>query len=107
MACEDCGKNRSVMIAMEPGRDRVPWELCGRCWMEGRRPMQLGTFKTAQIANPQLYAALVAHSERTTGSINRDKVNDDLGRARGADDPKQSAGDFDRKPRKATRSRRA
>lgn len=91
------------MVAMMPGRDRQPWELCGACYAEGCKPMKLGKFKVTPIADPKLYDALVAQSERTAGLINMDKANAGLGRA---DDPKASVGDFDKKPR-AARKRKA
>ena len=99
MACDDCGETAVAMIAMKPGRDGKPWELCGGCFVEGTKPMKLGMFKTTPISDPKLYDALASASERTAGLINMD-------RARGADDPKSSAGDFDRKPR-ASRKRKA
>lgn len=99
MACDDCNEVRPVMIAMKPGKDGEPWELCGVCWLEGRKPMKLGHFTITPIADPHLYDALVSASKRTAGLI--DHGSD------APDDPKASVGDFDRKPRKATRSRRA
>jgi hypothetical protein len=27
------------MVAMQPGKDQRPWQLCGRCWLDGLRPM--------------------------------------------------------------------
>jgi hypothetical protein len=42
-ACANCGELRPVMVVMNGGiGDKAPWDLCGRCWIEGRQPMKLG-----------------------------------------------------------------
>lgn len=32
MPCADCGQTRVVMLAMQPGKDGEPWEICSRCY---------------------------------------------------------------------------
>lgn len=61
------------MMPMMPGRDGKPWELCGRCWLEGRKPMKLGRFKATPISDPNLYDALASAADRTAGMINMDE----------------------------------
>lgn len=54
MACADCGQASGVLVQMsgtpglgpprEKDRDK-DWELCGRCWIEGRQPFKLGRLR--------------------------------------------------------------
>jgi hypothetical protein len=51
VACEDCGATRVAMIQMEKGKG-TPWELCGKCWVEGVKPNRVGNFKHVEEAPP-------------------------------------------------------
>lgn len=34
MICENCKKQKNVMLEMDKGSDK-PWWLCVRCWLDG------------------------------------------------------------------------
>lgn len=38
--CEHCGRQRLMMVPMEPGRDGKPWYLCPKCFEDGVKPMR-------------------------------------------------------------------
>lgn len=40
--CEQCGEANTVLVEMEPGRDRAPWFLCVKDWAEGTKPTKCG-----------------------------------------------------------------
>lgn len=59
--CEQCGRQRPVMVVMEPGNDGKPWELCSSCYLDGLRPMDWGVKKPAPPVvevSPEMAAAL-------------------------------------------------
>ncbi len=88
-ACGQCGERRPVMVPMMPGKDGAPWQLCSRCWIEGRQPFKLGRFKVVEISDPHLYDALASASKRTPGLIDHTGAEDLYS-------PKDDTGDFSR-----------
>lgn len=43
------------MVAMKPGKDGQPWELCSGCYLDGIRPMDHGIEKREHNAEPVSY----------------------------------------------------
>jgi len=55
ITCEHCNAQRDervVFIEMKPGKDRTPWFLCIRCWIEGIRPMNRNETIAVDVVKP-------------------------------------------------------
>jgi hypothetical protein len=43
--CAQCGEHRPVMVQMS--YEGKLWDLCSRCWIEGRQPFKVGLIHKA------------------------------------------------------------